>query len=680
MAKMNPTDTTSDVATTSSSVVEQGNPNQGMPTTVTMHATCGAGTKSACGGTPTVTKENNPLIFKNNESMEEMQQQKQPQCEGGTSKKKMAAATATMTLVTSTGEVASTCPSLLPARPLSQAQLSETPEPSERVEELSPAEAQVPQTPEVQKQQREQQQQEEIDAALLSALRDPRERRTLFRLEQLLVDFMNEPKLQYLDVGPGYYSPANNTVSMSANQTSGSGGLLQNPPKIQNNFQRLILHRLADRFHIVRESMGLQQQQQQNPDNATIPYGGGASYPVQFGNMAGCNVPPAQLQGPMITPYTIRLVKTEQSHVPSELLIDLDLSSPQYSCNSDSGLEFNASGGAGTSSPFSTAALARTLSDSLSSSSFDGGAKPQPITVQKKMMIMKRSSSGGFSSSRRGDEAHGQKSSSKRNLRGKNLSDKEKAYAEARARIFAGENNNNDVVGENECCALSSSHNSSNSLADSASEEQQAHQQEQQPLTPEVVKSPSPPPSSPTSDDTPKGKSSAGGTVSKVTWRNRKQEENDPDFQRRRSVGAVGMGVMPLHASSHGVVMTQAGYASVGGAYGAPQDTSSSYGVLHGLYTQRALQQQPQQYYYPSAASPAVYSAIGSTNAYYVIENRQQQMYYASTQPRNQSSPAGTGAPIGGYREVGIFSDDSTANEIPSSASNLYNSEFPALR
>ena len=87
-----------------------------------------------------------------------------------------------------------------------------------------------------------------IDSALLSALRDPRERLGLLKLEKAGIDFMNTSD-GYIEVGGPYNSVV---ISPTKGIVTGVGA---NPDRPHStSFQRCILHRLADRFSIVRES------------------------------------------------------------------------------------------------------------------------------------------------------------------------------------------------------------------------------------------------------------------------------------------------------------------------------------------------------------------------------------------------------------------------------------------
>ena len=262
-----------------------------------------------------------------------------------------------------------------------------------------------------------------VDSALLCAMRDQRERVALLRLEQTMVDFMKEDTTGYIEVGgPG------NAIVISPSGNIGKNQPEQLPPGRQTSFQRCCLHRLADRFGIVRET-----------------------------NLDGM----------------IRLVKVKESAIPKKLLIDLDPS--EYAIE------------------YATDAAVRGLVAKLSDSSIGKG---------KKMKIMKRSSSGLGSSNSLKSEGKGTSSRSR-----KKLLDKEKAYAEARARIF--------------------SDGASDTAADAPADTKQLSESVAAPsfVPTQTKKASTPPPVDQTEADDK-------AAVNKATWRNRREEENDPDFQR----------------------------------------------------------------------------------------------------------------------------------------------------
>jgi hypothetical protein len=316
-----------------------------------------------------------------------------------------------------------------------------------------------------------------IDSALMSALRDGRERRVMLRLEQMLVEFMNDGHRPFLDVGPGGgngagpspAAAAGGKVKTNINKNMSSSPLLLNPPKVQNNFQKLILHRLADRFGIVRESI-LSPTGSFNAYDFSGNSGPGPSmYPTHHNPMQHQHPQAPMMQQPppqqqmQQTPFVIRLMKTAQSRIPKKLLIDIleeDDKNGNGNSSADSdvfdtrdmkqGLVEATEGGVAGSerreaSTNAAAGPGAAGAGPDGKASTSGTAKPK----NRKMKIMKRSENGGAAFQH---ERKTSSSSRKNNLRGKNLSDKEKAYAEARARIFAEEqqnttNNNNSSTG-----------------------------------------------------------------------------------------------------------------------------------------------------------------------------------------------------------------------------------------
>jgi hypothetical protein len=345
---------------------------------------------------------------------------------------------------------------------------------------------------------------DEVDSALRYAMRDQRERVALLRLEQTMVDFMNNQDVGYMDVG----GPNNSMVIHPNNNTTAPGGKTSTVGR-QTSFQRCCLHRLADRFHIVRET---------TPDGM------------------------------------IRLVKVKDSQIPSKLLIDLE--PPEYDVTEHE----------------SSAADVRALTHKLS----DTSVKTQ------KMKIMKRSSSSlGSSNSLKNSAAT---DTATRNR--KKLSDKEKAYAEARARIFNDENN---------------------AELKTTSEERTRSPQATPPerVSPSLLDQPA------TTDSS---------VSSKVTWRNRREEENDPDFYRL------------------------AGRSSHYDAY------ATAPGPVYG-YMQQQQQQQQQQYFSagsqqfaayiapPPAAGP--YSSGVSAEAYYAPPLSSPVYYYQGGGGRGRGGRGG---------------------------------------
>ena len=333
---------------------------------------------------------------------------------------------------------------------------------------------------------------DEIDSALLSAMRDNRERMNLLKLERTLIDFLQRDNTAAATYTTGIASNAYNVSSMEMNCQRFT------------SFHRLVLHRLADRFGILREVL------------------------------------PNQV---------IKLIRTELSSIPSKLLIDLDPS--EY-------MDVSATPNSNTATTTSSHSHVNTGScshkggvDNVSLSNVDenlvnslGNLKIMSgngaTSGTKKMKIMKRGkgisdcSSNCHSQGNSGNSSDGKRSSQ---TKCKNLSDKEKAYEEARARIFGkekdpsiredgitvSEGGNRSVPVSNCSSALSSEAPSPKSSSPIPDQQQPAMQY---------------------TNDSPSSTSKNGirtlvntiSNPSKVTWRNRKEEEADPDFRRRIAV------------------------------------------------------------------------------------------------------------------------------------------------
>ena len=371
-----------------------------------------------------------------------------------------------------------------------------------------------------------------VDSALLSALRDKRERMALLRLEKNLIQFMNDKNCGFMEVG----GAGNSTVKRGASGGSGSG--VNSPDgendicggKVQMNamngyngndgvvgrqtsFQRLCLHRLADRFNIVRE------QAYNNPNN--------------YANNSN--------------PGLIRLVKVKDSQIPAVKLIDLDLTQYDQTLPQDRGEGFTPG--------------VMGITDRLVGVQIKDGNGGKKLKKKEKVKIMKRSSSNNLA----GNEQKGKLNASKR--KGKKLSDKEKAYAEARARIFnsaesspnasatdlsdnvAGSNHSAENGDHNDCSPRSTDGRSTTSPVP-PSGKSSSPLNESQPLT--LV--PAQLSSSNTYKEWKPNRSNlpaaaTGGGTSKVTWRNREQEASDPDFQRRHHPAMLQP--MPMHPQYH---------------------------------------------------------------------------------------------------------------------------------
>jgi hypothetical protein len=400
-----------------------------------------------------------------------------------------------------------------------------------------------------------------VDSALLSALHDPRERFALLKLEHVLIDFMNDQSCAYIDVGGSFNSVVikshnshtnncdNDTttaltseaVSYSNYNSSGTVRMQPNTNPLlegsgrQTTFHRLCLHRLADRFNIIRDTA------------------------VWNNNISASST----------NPGLIRLVKVKNSRIPKKLLIDIDVSAvspnPSVMMSNNAGTTY----ASGTGDPQDkmndiTDRFSLTQIQDATSTSNSGGISGSKKS-KKKVMIMKRSSSKGSSGSLNTNDGGDANSDTAKRKGKKNLSDKEKAYAEARARIFntTEENNNNNNNSP-------SSSTNANIPVDSGPppmddygtvEESTIVQNiwparlnnatdPEENTVPTNTYSPSSKndPDSPRSSPTPEMSETNGtlysksgnipaaatsGATSKVTWRNRQQEASDPDFRRR---------------------------------------------------------------------------------------------------------------------------------------------------
>ena len=360
-----------------------------------------------------------------------------------------------------------------------------------------------------------------IDSALLAALRDPRERIGLLRLEQTLVDFVvKQPQDPFVDVG----GPYNSIVKSPTIGYISPGALHTHTNKSQTSFQRCILHRLADRFEITREN-----------------------------NMDG----------------TIRLHKQTQTKVPSRLL--LDVKPDEYSLvQSMEQVSLNTATAATSNKPTFASAVTgnntnpkictrRSSSDvsavkSKNGSSSDGKGAAGSTTKNTKMKIMKRANSCPAS----GDAMHRTNSNaSLKNKKNSSLTDREKAYAEARARIFQQE--------QQEQAAASDA-----AAADAANAAALATHA----LPPSSTMTPNAAPFEPSTTATiaastiTASSSTTSATNSKATFRDRNQDVIDPDFRRGHSVAsAVEYDHHPQQQQQHYTNPTNDYY----GYYNAPQ-------------------------------------------------------------------------------------------------------------
>ena len=425
---------------------------------------------------------------------------------------------------------------------------------------------------------------EEVDSALLSALCDARERKALLRLEQVMVDFLKDKSSVSIEVGGAFNAIALNQNSFedgikNSNGEAAADGQMpvvsqqgqqelqyqQQRGLRQTSFQRLILHRLADRFNISREQI-------------FHPNAGA-------GNERGLvDVGMGTQQN--FSPGLIRLVKTNESSVPSHLLIDIDLSL-LINYKNPRARNFNGWGSNSNGANYIYEDGARNITENMASATLEAQTSVASSSCKKskKMVIMKRDSSGEGGSNLDGSGRGKQKGKSRR----KKLEDREKAYEEARARIFglselSGKENKDDGddhvdKGETEhyvpqsqdshdCTPVppnpsQSSFSVENDVFTSVTSSFTAdtgtarHMVPSQLISAATLSSDN---SSPSISDldrddgppsAPQGAASyevdtsrqpsvpaavTGGGISKAVYRNRQQEENDPDFRRRSDV------------------------------------------------------------------------------------------------------------------------------------------------
>lgn len=359
-----------------------------------------------------------------------------------------------------------------------------------------------------------------IDSALLAALRDPRERIGLLRLEQSLIDFVEkQPQDPHLEVGGPY-----NSIVVSPTLGLVSQGANSYPNKSQTSFQRCILHRLADRFQISRENNG----------NGTI-----------------------------------RLLRQPQTKIPSRLLLDvrpreysLIESTQQLSIvdgkppNANKGLlSSTANGNTNAPTKMEHRNSSRGRINTNSTIANTGKSRPSDSsststrTKNPKMRIMKRADSNPMS----GETGSRSQSNSINKKKASSLTDREKAYAEARARIFQRETPpHQSITGDpreepsNFVAAKATvpiHHSASNgSIPDADYTSMAASSLFPNPLNADPRNGHKYSGSSSRSNATNEVAVASNLTTStKATFRDRKQEQSDPDFQRRGQLASTTM-------------------------------------------------------------------------------------------------------------------------------------------
>ncbi|KAL7445015.1 hypothetical protein ACHAXH_009777 [Discostella pseudostelligera] len=489
---------------------------------------------------------------------------------------------------------------------------------------------------------------EEVDSALLSALCDPRERKALYRLEQVMIDFMKDKSSWSMEVGGAF-----NAIVLYQNNHNGGGNNDNRGDEIadgqqlhamsqqgmqelqhqqqrglkQTSFQRLILHRLADRFNVIREQI-------------IQPY-----FPP-VGNERGL----VDVGAPShYSPGLIRLMKTNESSIPSYLLIDINLSLLVNYKNPRARNYFGGGNEDGT----------KYITDNMASATLEAQPPVVMSKSSKKMVIMKRSDSSNGSGGNIGGSRDGKKDKTRR----KKLEDREKAYEEARARIFgvsesSGNENNGgdgDAEGTSEarqsgilqsqdsqeyastplnsssCHSSFSVENDVNNIPLTHTNAADATCAAQSSLPSSDSSSHLPEPqrdqdsanlpsgAAPSETDASRqpsfssSTSSAPAAVTKAVYRNRQQEENDPDFKRRSGVRPsyipyvtnpyghpnpyAAMGQQPPKMVSMHVQQSPHFYHGQAQQYQIPQDASSAANFVNNSLHQWAA---PQHGYYPS--------------------------------------------------------------------------------
>ncbi len=358
--------------------------------------------------------------------------------------------------------------------------------------------------------------------------------------------------------GNGLGGPTNMTTLMDTSNHSNTIG--NGREGRQTSFQRKCLHKLADRFNIVRQS---------NNGNSTSINNSGSPY-------GGVNM------------NLIRLVKVKESRIPTVKLIDLDMSNYETSnlipqdrgmggiggVTSAVGDSSDGTGADGYTVRGITDRLGGTHLDCGNGSTTNSGKKSRK---KEKVKIMKRSPNSSSGSLNKNSDS----GTSKR--RGKKLlSDKEKAYAEARARIFntqessssnldGSEHANNSTINENNLADASTSVNPLESAVSAVSGSPDHHRSS--PISPTSTgdsRSQSNNANTTNADSTDYNDdininvpaAAKGGAESKVLWRNRQQEASDPDFRRAHHPIMVQQPMYQTYSTNHVVVAAPAPYVS----------------------------------------------------------------------------------------------------------------------
>ena len=487
-----------------------------------------------------------------------------------------------------------------------------------------------------------------IDSALLAALRDPRERLGLLKLEQILIDFLEkQPQDLYVDIG----GPYNSTVisptlgyigqqpqqlqAMAQAQADGS-----NAGRPQTTFQRCILHRICDRFNMTREN----------------------SYTT---DAYGC--------------YLIRVRKGPNSKKPPRRLLNVKESEYQIPRPSEN----TSANNAGSSHPnnqlsanFQKMSIAS--AGSANPTGAGNGTSGKANRKVGKMKIMKRSGSNVSSGS--GGSSNGKAKNTVTAVKTRStLSEKERKYEEARARIFAQEGessaenagesstsnmgsgstpafvpgnyynnsnrNNNDGYGGyhnsdrhgnyndyNNNPNRQSSHSSSVGGAATGNPKAPLHNNSTTSLSSMASNNSG----KGSNSDSEQQQQSTTTTRSKATYRNRQQEETDPDFRR-----GAGIQLQPNpYAQAHAPTFAGGGRGSGNVYYHnnmvAANGSNNRVGYGYGQQQQQHYQYHHQQQHYAGLQHHQTYysnNQVGGrgyshANMQYQQQRRQQEQHF----------------------------------------------------
>lgn len=239
-----------------------------------------------------------------------------------------------------------------------------------------------------------------VDSALVSGLKDSRERLGLLKLEQVFIDFCNDPELNSMDIG----GPMNSVVRkhpQQQQQLQQPYTSEQLPLRPSTTFQRCLLHRLADRFGISRKGLA-------------------DGY--------------------------IRIQKTAQTHIPHMLLLNvkpLDLvqfsTEPNVNNNSSNNVVaardvWNRSANGASTNGMCLSTDTSNTSHNIHKSTTSNTASTTPKPPKMKIMKRQQGNLAGGANSSKSKQGNDSNNKSRKSCTGQN--EKEKQYAQARARIF----------------------------------------------------------------------------------------------------------------------------------------------------------------------------------------------------------------------------------------------------